>query len=83
MDELQKFNPKLHDALSEKPELILDLKDTVLSNMESATAAADAEAVAAASEALAYKPTKNYSLPFIWGYFAPVFSVTAAGLIKL
>lgn len=41
------------------------------------------EALAAAPENLQYKPQKNYSLPFIWAYFAPVFSVTAAGLVKL
>ena len=54
-----------------------------MENEARATAAIDAESIEAASEALKYKPTKNYALPFIWAYFAPVFTVTAAGLIKL
>ena len=41
------------------------------------------QAATAASDDLGYKPTKNYALPFVWAKFAPVFSVTAAGLIKL
>lgn len=45
--------------------------------------AADAEAVTAAADNMQYKPQKNYALPFIWAYFAPVFSVTAAALVKL
>ena len=44
---------------------------------------AQAESAAAASEDLGYKPQKNFSMPFIWAYFTPVFTVTAAGLVKL
>ena len=83
MDELKKFNPKLHRQLTETPELILDLKDTIMANEVQADAEAATQAAAAASDDLGYKPTKNYALPFIWAYFAPVFSVTAGALIKL
>jgi len=84
MKELSQFNPKLHDQLTKSPELVLDLKDLILKNQQLGDVSSEAEAAtSAATEALQYKPEKNYSLPFIWAYFAPVFSVTAAGLIKL
>jgi hypothetical protein len=83
MDELKTYNPKLHDKLIENPRLILDLKENILQNLQSGEAAADVEAVAAAADALQHKPSKNYSLPFIWAWFAPVFSVTSVALIKL
>jgi len=55
----------------------------ILANEAKGDIAATAESMAAASDQMSYKPTKNYSLPFMWAYFAPVFSVTAAALIKL
>lgn len=42
-----------------------------------------AQAIASAAEALAYKPPKVYSLPFIWAWGAPVFGATASALISL
>jgi membrane protein insertase Oxa1/YidC/SpoIIIJ len=83
MNALQQFNPKLHDQLTKQPELVLDLKELILANEVKGDQSAEAESIAAAADALQYKPPKNYSLPFIWAYFAPVFSVTAAALIKL
>jgi hypothetical protein len=46
-------------------------------------AAAEAEATAAAVEALTYKPPKVYSLPFVWAWGQPVFTFTASCLINL
>jgi hypothetical protein len=54
-----------------------------MANESSGDNLATAESVAAASEDLGFKPQKNFSMPFIWAYFTPVFTVTAAGLVKL
>jgi membrane protein insertase Oxa1/YidC/SpoIIIJ len=83
MKELREFNPKLHDKLEHNPELILDLKEIIMANEAAGDQMATAEAVSAAADPLQYKPTKNFSMPFIWAYFTPVFAVTAAGLVKL
>jgi hypothetical protein len=83
MNELAQFNPKLHQKLEQKPELILDLKDIIMANESTGDQLATAESVAAASDNMNYKPQKNFSMPFIWAYFTPVFTVTAAGLVKL
>ena len=83
MNELKEFNPKLHDKLEHNPELILDLKEVIMANEASGDQMATAEAVTAASDGMQYKPQKNFSMPFIWAYFTPVFTVTAAGLVKL
>ena len=82
MSDLAKFNPKLHAQLTEKPELILELKDLIMNNEAASSAAAATEAATAAT-AEGYKPTKNYALPFVWAYFAPAFTVTAGALVKL
>ena len=39
--------------------------------------------MAAAADTLQYKPQKNFAFPILWAWFAPVFSVTAAALVKL
>ena len=54
-----------------------------MANESSGDNLATAESVAAASDDLGFKPQKNFSMPFIWAYFTPVFTVTAAGLVKL
>ena len=83
MNELAQFNPKLHQKLEQKPELILDLKEVIMANESAGDQMANAESVSAAADGLQQKPVKNFSMPFIWAYFTPVFTVTAAGLVKL
>lgn len=39
--------------------------------------------MAAAAGNLQHKPQRNFAFPIIWAWFAPVFSVTAAALVKL
>lgn len=52
MKELRDYNPKLYQQLQDKPELILEIKTTILQNSDSAQAAADAEAITAAADNL-------------------------------
>lgn len=59
------------------------LQDLILANDAASKAQLASQALQTAAESLQYKPPKIYSLPFIWAYFAPVFTVTAAYLMKL
>ena len=69
--------------MKDKPELILDLKSTILANAEAAQTAADAEAITAAADNLQYKPEKNFAYPLLWSYGAPLFTATGVALVKL
>lgn len=77
MEELKKFNPKLHEQISENPERLLELQDVILSSKAHENVEMAAQAMQLAAENLQYKPPKVYSLPFIWAYFAPIFTFTA------
>jgi membrane protein insertase Oxa1/YidC/SpoIIIJ len=83
MDELKQFNPKLYRQLRDNPHQILELKTTIFQNLEKTDLAASAEAAAATAESMQYKPKKVFSLPIFWAWMSPIFSVTAAGLVKL
>ena len=86
MNELRRFNPKLHAQIESNPEILLDLQQIVADHEIHAEAAAVAESITAATEVAsqaALKPIKTYSLPFIWAWGAPVFNATAATLISL
>lgn len=69
--------------LSDKPELILDLQETIMLNEVKGDESAMAESIEAANDTMGYKPSKNYAFPIFWASFAPVFTVTAGALVKL
>ena len=50
MPELKAYNPKLHRALVDRPEAVLDLKEMILQSTSKGDVAATAESIQAASE---------------------------------
>lgn len=82
MTALREFNPKLASYVQENPAALNDLRKMIEEHDAAAEAAAAAEAVAAAADQYAYKPSRVYTLPWIWAWGEPIFKVTAAALIS-
>lgn len=83
MKELESYNPKLHQKLSESPELILDLKESMLEIEAKGDMMAEVDALnQAAIDPLTYRP-RVYAFPMMLAPFAPVFGFGAMAIIKL
>lgn len=83
MEALKEYNPKLHAQIAENPQHLLELQNLLIANEAQAKVEMATQAMQTAAENLQYKPPKVYSLPFLWAYFAPVFSFTAVSIPDL
>ena len=52
MNELKKFNPKLHDQIASDPQKLIDLQDTILASEATAKVEAATQALQTAAENL-------------------------------